>query len=367
MFCYPVIYTRTLNCDYFTNFHVLPDFVDAKWLLPYVRSATTDMTPSVSTIRKIVITNEDVCVFGIIAYAKDIMNSYLGNFFSDNKGRAVYGFYGFAVKANGNSAVIPAFSETKISEMYYHYITPVWEDLIQKTQTSSYVMLDEKTVYDLEIEPEYIYNDSVNVFSNEKNLYEILLYKALNGKSVSYCSCINDYKALKQTPFNYVITSANNLVRLKNEPVVREEPVIIHNEPDEIPEKSIFNESLNSNRIDELQRRKQMGRNIAEQRMSKQIHNNNPLKLHETYDNDFRGTKKNNDKNERRESSFFNEAKERDSFSHQETFSEKRLRMQLTNLLGSYSSSERVVAMAVHVSVTVISCIFKMFGMKEED
>lgn len=222
MISYPVIYTRTLNCDYFSNFHVLPDFVDANWLLPYIRSATTDMNPTSNQTKRIVVSDKKNCVFGIIAYAKDIIK--LTDCCRDNKGRAVYGFYGFAVKIDENLSKIPIFSKDDISEMYKQYIVPVWNATVSHTQTSLSVLLSEKIPDNTaEIKSEFSWNESVNVFSSENNLYEELLYKAITGDIISYCSCIDDYKALKKASFNYVVTSSNNLNRLKNESILKEE------------------------------------------------------------------------------------------------------------------------------------------------
>lgn len=231
MICYPVIYTRTFQCDYFSNFHVIPDFADANFLMPYIRSATTDMNPMNHQIKKIVVTDTEMCVFGIIGYARDIVDNSLLDCTSDNKGRAVYGFYGFAVKIDENLHSVPEFSKEDISEIYKRYIRPVWNDATQHTQFSVSSNLSEKAVYsNEELHEEFLWNESVNVFSADSDLYDVLLYKALTGDSVSYCSCITDYKALKKTPFNFVVTTPNNLNRLRNEPVIINESVI-NNEP----------------------------------------------------------------------------------------------------------------------------------------
>lgn len=184
------------------------------------------MNPANSQVKNIVITTTGVCIFGIVAYAKDIVDAKLEACFRDNKGRAVYGFYGFAVKVDEKANTIPTFSENDISEMYKHYIVPIWNDTLQCTQTPLSVSLEEKSLCsNSDVEVEYVWNYSVNVFSSEGNLYETMLYKALTVDIISYCSCINDYKALKKSPFHYVVTSPNNLMRLKKEVIVQEQPV----------------------------------------------------------------------------------------------------------------------------------------------
>ncbi len=225
MICYPVIYTRTFQCDYFSNFHVLPYMIDANWLMRYIRSATTDMNPMNHQIKKIVVTDTEMCVFGIIGYARDIVDNSLLDCTSDNKGRAVYGFYGFAVKVDENLNTVPDFSREDISGLYKNYIVPVWNDTVQHTQSSSAINLNEKLFSGNNIvNEELFWNESVNVFSAEGDLYDVLLYKALTGDTISYCSCMMDYKALKKAPFNFVVTTPNNLNRLRNEPVIQNEP-----------------------------------------------------------------------------------------------------------------------------------------------
>ena len=226
MICYPVIYTRTFQCDYFTKFHVLPEFIDASWLLPYIRSATTDMNPADNNIRKIIITDTDICIFGIIAYAKDIVDLSMLDCTRDNKGRAVYGFYGFALQVDESASTVPVFEKNAINAIYKKYIVPVWNDTVQQTQIPEALELQEKAASSNNAEPEYLWNESVNIFTDEGDLYDSLLYQAITGDLTCYCSAINDYKALKQSVFNYVVTSKNNIVRLKNETVVKEEPAV---------------------------------------------------------------------------------------------------------------------------------------------
>lgn len=336
MICYPVIYTRTFNCDYFSKFHILPDFVDADWVLQYIRSATTDMNPSNNQIKRIVITDTEVCVFGIIAYAKDIIDSKLEIYFRDDKGRAIYGFYGFAVKINENSTVIPMFSTNDIYNMYKSYIVPVWNDTVQHTQIPLSVSLCEKDFYnDLNIESEYFWNNTTNIFSSEKNLYELLLYKAMKGDIISYCSCINDYKALKKSPFNYVVTSHNNLIRLKNEIVIQDKSSVGETQ-------NIYD---NCSKQPTEQNETSYTKNI-------------PSYSHANLNSEFDGLKKNKHMGE---DSFHDKELEK------EDFPEKELTFELANILKKYFKSVGLVTIAVAAAVAVIASIYKSTNQKKED
>ena len=218
-YAYPVIYTRTLKCDYFSNFHVLPPFVNGSWLLQYIRSATTDMNPAEQQNKKIIVSNGRYCIFGTIGYTKDITTGS-DAYCRDEKGRAIFGFYGFVVSVNKTASTIPDFSKDDISEIHNKYIVPVWNETVSHTQSiAAAVELKEKNISgDTEIDsPEFTFNNSMNLFSADITLYERLLYKAITGNPITYCSSINDYKALKQSPFEYVITSSSNISRLREE------------------------------------------------------------------------------------------------------------------------------------------------------
>ena len=52
MKCFPVIYTRTNQCDYYADFHVLPEFVCAGNLMKYIKSATYGLDSAKNTIKK---------------------------------------------------------------------------------------------------------------------------------------------------------------------------------------------------------------------------------------------------------------------------------------------------------------------------
>ncbi|MFR1502056.1 MAG: hypothetical protein ACLSTI_09520, partial [Ruminococcus sp.] len=52
---------------------------------------------------------------------------------------------------------------------------------------------------------------------NPDRLYTTLLLDALNGTVLSYCSCVNDFKALKNSHFSHVVTNKNNRFRLEKE------------------------------------------------------------------------------------------------------------------------------------------------------
>ncbi len=220
MKCYPVIYTRTAFCDYYTKFHVLPGFLDAGWLIRYIQCATSGLKPVDHIIKKIVVTDTDYCVFGVIAFASDVIDAGLSNYTCDEKGRAVYGFYGFSVQVTDETDCIPVFTFQDITNIYRRYIVPAWIERIPKTQEPVlYQLMEQQFQIPDDLDADYILNDSMNLFATEKGLFESILLRALNGDLVSYCSNLSDYQLLKQAPFIYAVTSINNLERLKIEEV----------------------------------------------------------------------------------------------------------------------------------------------------
>ena len=81
-------------------------------------------------------------------------------------------------------------------------------------------ILEEKEIAVSPIPEEFLWNETVHVHSETDNpdrLYTTLLLDALNGTVLSYCSCVNDFKALKNSRFSHVVTNKNNRFRLEKE------------------------------------------------------------------------------------------------------------------------------------------------------
>jgi len=199
---YPVIYTRTRCCDYFAGFHVRPDFIVPAEVLPYIRTATTDMDAYEHTKKHLIISTDKMILFGIVGFIQDIGGTTVELYARDEKNRAIFGFYGFAAKRENdfNTSKIPDIQDCDIIRAYEKYVMPYWNCLDQDTKKAEPISLEEKEIAVSPIPEEFLWNETVHVHSETDNpdrLYTTLLLDALNGTVLSYCSCVNDFKALK--------------------------------------------------------------------------------------------------------------------------------------------------------------------------
>ena len=219
---YPVIYTRTRCCDYFAGFHVRPDFIVPAEVLPYIRTATTDMDAYEHTKKHLIISTDKMILFGIVGFIQDIGGTAVELYARDEKNRAIFGFYGFAAKMENdfNTSKIPDIQDCDIIRAYEKYVMPYWNCLDQDTKKAEPISLEEKEIAVSPIPEEFLWNETVHVHSETDNpdrLYTTLLLDALNGTVLSYCSCVNDFKALKNSRFSHVVTNKNNRFRLEKE------------------------------------------------------------------------------------------------------------------------------------------------------
>ena len=219
---YPVIYTRTRCCDYFAGFHVRPDFIVPAEVLPYIRTATTDMDAYEHTKKHLIISTDKMILFGIVGFIQDIGGTAVELYARDEKNRAIFGFYGFAAKRENdfNTSKIPDIQDCDIIRAYEKYVMPYWNCLDQDTKKAEPISLEEKEIAVSPIPEEFLWNETVHVHSETDNpdrLYTTLLLDALNGTVLSYCSCVNDFKALKNSRFSHVVTNKNNRFRLEKE------------------------------------------------------------------------------------------------------------------------------------------------------
>ena len=344
-YAYPVIYTRTLKCDYFSNFHVLPPFVNGSWLLQYIRSATTDMNPAEQQNKKIIVSNGRYCIFGTIGYTKDITTGS-DAYCRDEKGRAIFGFYGFVVSVNKTASTIPDFSEDDISEIHNKYIVPVWNETVSHTQSiAAAVELKEKNISgDTEIDsPEFTFNNSMNLFSADFTLYERLLYKAITGNSITYCSNINDYKALKQSPFEYVITSSSNISRLREEEERRRQE-----------EERRKKEEEEKRKREEEERRRQ-----EEEKRRRQAKSSSVLSNYPPSNSNLGGSKKNGDMEEDFPDSAFYKCNNCDN--------SDTIEKGLKSILKGFTDNAVVIGLTISITMLIYEILTQIFKSRKDE
>lgn len=215
MTCYLIIYTRTSCCDYYPNFHVIPDFVDANEVRPYILSATTDLDPTEKNPKEIIISNGKYCVWGYICFSKDFANEQDMPYTRDNKGRAVYGFFGFAAKLERKNTV-PVLSMEKCANIFRKYIIPVWNDTVPESKIPAPVQTDEKEMVSGLPQADFS-NKNTCYYTEKSDLFNALISSVFKyGTKISCCSSIQDYDKLKDCIYNHVVTTSNLIYRLKS-------------------------------------------------------------------------------------------------------------------------------------------------------
>ena len=370
-YAYPVIYTRTLKCDYFSNFHVLPPFVNGSWLLQYIRSATTDMNPAEQQNKKIIVSDGRYCIFGTIGYTKDITTGS-DAYCRDEKNRAIFGFYGFVVQVNKTASTIPVFSEDDISEIHKKYIVPVWNETVSHTQSiAAAVELKEENISgNTEIDsPELTFNNSMNLFLTDFTLYERLLYKAITGNPVTYCSSINDFKALKQSPFEYVITSYSNISRLREEEEKRkreEEERRRQEEEERRRQEEERRRQEEERRRQEEERRRQeeeKRRREEEERRRRQAKSSSVSSNYPPSNSNLGGSKKNGDMEEDCSDSAFHKCNNCDN---SDTV-EKRLNSILKGGLKEITNNAVVIGLTLSIAMLICKILTQIFESGKDE
>ena len=216
MKCFPIIYTRTYQNDFYRPFHVCPDFVNVDDIYPYIEQAFREYYINEGQFRRLILSNTEYCVFGNTCYIEKFCecDESIADYTNDSNRRAIYGFFGFAVQRTEENK-IPCFQLEDCAKMFVKYMIPVWNRSFLETQIPDPVQLPE-IAYTESVEPEVNQIvENCHLFTNEGGLWEYLLWKAICQKeSLTYCSHIGDYSVLRQMKFDYVVTSSEQISRL---------------------------------------------------------------------------------------------------------------------------------------------------------
>lgn len=223
-----LIHTRTLRCDFSSDFLVRPGMFtseDIQWARKYVLQATGRID-ELRGFRWLVADNGNYRMMGIIGFLDDIFKSCKGltdeelakshTLTVDEKGRRVYAFIGMIVYGRDRRCVV---NTEILGKEFVRYISPVWE--------RSYL----DTIF---TEPEEI--DSVNAAGpvdlpdgkqwNQRLLYEsnrsgdqklFAFYAGSSESNFSFCSNLKGVADIKKTGFTIVTASSNDITRLLNE------------------------------------------------------------------------------------------------------------------------------------------------------
>ena len=220
----PLIHTRTLNCDFNSDFLVRPtSFLDSdiKWARKIVLEATSAID-SLQGERWLVFDNGKYRVAGVVGFTKNICqkarmlhDDRSNRLFTDNKGRLIYAFIGVVAKCSD------CFQNEKLTYEYlwkqYEYnVGEVWERTYQSTIQRDFeevslptTLRQEKRKPDTIIGATACYE--VNAALDNEIFQQYLLADDCN---FSFCSNLCDINSVKSNSFSAITTTNNVITRM---------------------------------------------------------------------------------------------------------------------------------------------------------
>lgn len=255
----PLIYARTYQCDFNTDFLVRPDdFLssDVQWARERVLSATAEID-WLNGFRWVIAKNENRLIAGIVCFIKDLVKSAqltdeelekAQAYFTDDKGRRIYAFIGLSIIPDSKEVLQTNFSYEYFWNTFKNFVEPVWKAKSIDTILEKYTEYLPTTIENI-IQPNISYEEINNVKYYEQNpridklLFDYYLQKAVNT-NVNFCSNIEDINALKRQKFSIVTTKQNNIERLRAQHMEQFKPEKMDtpSEQESTAEKSYSNE-----------------------------------------------------------------------------------------------------------------------------
>ena len=217
MDAFPVVYTRTRYKDY--SFLIQPECVRQEFMYPPIRYVLQEYYIYKKQYREIIHSDGAYCLLGCTCYIDQLIEYHdaLAECTLDEGGRPVYGFFGFIVPVRKYEQ-IPAFDLSLCADMVAESLIPLWNERYPKKQSAPVMQLPEKTVLHPEVSTTPVTLKNCHFYPDDKGLWDMLLHAALcQGKSVSYCSFMTDYKVLASYYYTHTVTSEDILNRLQRE------------------------------------------------------------------------------------------------------------------------------------------------------
>ena len=208
----PLIYSRTLHCDFNSNFAVRPKNLNVAWARDIVRASTKELG-ILNDIRRVVASKDGIGIAGVACIFKFFVENYLPNkvqdaekYFRDERGREVKIFLGYAFEMSGKKE-IPAVNDADILQMFMDTLAPEWDRKFVETVSSNY--------------SEY----STKIFSDDKkpvdNINGVEIYRddvfnqflaSAQVKELSYCSNVTQFDIWQEGQFSAISTSDNSVI-----------------------------------------------------------------------------------------------------------------------------------------------------------
>ena len=208
----PLIYSRTLHCDFNSNFAVRPKNLDVQWARDKVRASTKEIG-ILNDIRRVVASKDGIGIAGVACNFKFFVENYLPDkvqdaekYFRDERGREVKIFLGYAFEMSGQKE-IPSITDTDILQMFMDTLAPEWDKKFVETVYSNYKDCDTKSFSGDQKPVETI--NGVEIYRDD--VFQQYLASA-QVKECSYCSNVNQFDIWKEGQFSAISTSDNSVI-----------------------------------------------------------------------------------------------------------------------------------------------------------
>ncbi|MBQ7630908.1 MAG: hypothetical protein IJS81_11985 [Selenomonadaceae bacterium] len=215
----PLIHSRTLYCDFNSNFAVRPQNLNVQWARDKIRAATKDLG-IFNDVRRVVASKDGVGIAGVACIFKFFVEKYCPDkvqefekYFRDEVRREVKIFLGYTFEMSGKRE-FPNVTDEDLLQMFMDSLAPEWERKFVETVYSNYKECGTKNFSDDQkpfetISGVEIYN--VDVFN--KFLADAQI------KNISYCSNVNQFDIWQEGKFSAIFTSDNSVISgLKSQP-----------------------------------------------------------------------------------------------------------------------------------------------------
>lgn len=217
----PIIHTRTLNNDFLSGFLVRPSYFTSKdidWARRLIRASTTDID-LMKGERYVVLDNGEIRIAGIVTLNSELANksnhTIDNKFFFDKQGRNIYAFIGICTKSPLQSTLMLTYDV--FADIFEKYVIPVFEDKVVETQlVQDCIPVEKSGLLDKPEDNGIILNQSTIYeasFERDKQWFDY--YLCYKKQGFSFCSNVSKYQTLKESVFDYITTTPNNIKRLK--------------------------------------------------------------------------------------------------------------------------------------------------------
>lgn len=220
-----IIHTKTKNSDYPPSLSVYPSVLEAKeinQIYKMILAATRSIDNlKQNEVRKIVYTCGDFIIVGMVSFLRNMADDNIDDeiYFLDNKERNIYAFIGLVFPKDSQLKDVPIIEKQILWKKFKDYMGPIWERKVFETQNSLFEEIDFEYIKHYDYVPATSVN-GIDFYTMNYDDTAVFLYwiaQALNGKSVSFCSNITDFRVIKDKPFTAITTTTNLIERMKVE------------------------------------------------------------------------------------------------------------------------------------------------------